>query len=208
MRRQMKPFVTEYRGSNRRGKESVAGRTEREPPWNGDAPPDPFRAKQDDAGEDGYDAALRAADALFSPKPAASGAPRGALQEPGSLYDHVDGEGASAARLPERRILQAIEEPVVAALRESPAPAKRRGRKPGSKNKPKVALPVTPISADSAMRPPPVARAAIVVAQDAASPARLARRPKATARRDAFGWVRTKLKPGENWKRRLPRVVW
>ena len=26
--------------------------------------------------------------------------------------------------------------------------------------------------------------------------------------RDRFAWVRTKLRPGEKWKRRLPKVAW
>ena len=136
------------------------------------------------------------------------------------------------------RILQAIEaapaEDPFAALEAERAP-KRRGRKPGSKNKPKLPGSVSAAALDMAtktlnrsQRTPTQRRASqrldagarteaiVALLAEPANPAPIAmparRTPAVTAtagkQRDRFAWVRTKLQPGEKWKRRLPKVAW
>ncbi len=157
--------------------------------------------------EDGYEAALRAADALFS------GARRPAEAEPGARPTSND-EGADETQGSHPaggRVLRAMDEqPPEELLRlEAEFAPKRRGRKPGSKNKPKT-LPVAAIEEPLAM-PPAIASAPPalpVVARIAAVPAipRVARAP--VPRGDRYAWVRTKLKPGQAWKRRIPKIAW
>ena len=131
------------------------------------------------------------------------------------------------------RILQAIEAPEEDSLAplEAERTPKRRGRKPGSKNRPKIpamtsvaaveAATVTPDllpHASQARRPDAGARTAALVASLAeppspATPTASVRRVSAVAatvgkKREPFAWVRTKLRPGEKWKRRLPKVAW
>lgn len=237
MRRPVKPFVTEYKGPNRRPGHPV-GATQRQPPEEfsyASAANEVFARPQADntqrhSAEDSYEAALRAADALFSPseKPATSvmSAPRvdhsaiADQEQPGLEAAPSDpvahGNGG--------RILRAIDEPPVPGLAELEAEhaPKRRGRRPGSKNKVKV-----PVFEDDAPRPTSYARPTPSVpsfdfddeAFDDARPApvvaaapRAAPKAPATSYRERdderFSWVRTKLKPGEEWKRRLPKVCW
>lgn len=238
MRRPVKPFVTEYKGPNRRPGQP-SGATPRLPSEEfsyASAANEAFARPGVESPlrhntEDSYEAALRAADALFSPADKAvarvMSAPRidhSALadqDQPGS-----EGETSELAH-GGGRVLRAIEEPPIPGLAELEAAhaPKRRGRKPGSKNKAKA-----PVFDDDAPRsapqgpaaharptpsaPPPAFRD---MDFDAARPAaaaapRTATKPLATtyrARDDArFSWVRTKLKPGEEWKRRLPKVCW
>ena len=127
-------------------------------------------------------------------------------------------ETASSLEFPERlggRILQAIDDTPVdpfAALEAERAP-KRRGRKPGSKNKPK--LPIAAMAAanekndillpaafpDTKLRRARGHETKLPAVLAASSPDR----PRVNER---FAWVRTKLRPGEKWKRRLPKVAW
>lgn len=204
MRRPLKPFVTEYKGSRRASPQSGEPATfenERSAPKLAEARP---RSEP----EDSYEAAMRAADALFSaPVERKVESPREQQEDSGQPLAGVPSERNGG------RILRVIDEappPQLAALEAEFAP-KRRGRKPGSKNKPKMpalapasepraiehALPI------SAVVPQHVAVPTHrqVVALSDATPG-----PRGEKR---FPWVRDRLRPGEDWKRRrLPRVCW
>ena len=224
MRRPVRPFVTEYRGGTRRpsgqghGPEidlfkSEAGKSE--PGAGGPvswAPP--TAPSQPEPPEDGYEAALRAADALFAGSRAAQHTPDDEASKPGSSGRVL-------------RVLDEAPSPEMMRLEAEFAP-KKRGRKPGSKNKPKLAAlaaeaPVAPPTAMASEAPAlPAVTSLAAVLTDAA----LARKPvtaaviAASARKPAtaalaagprgerYAWVRTRLKPGQQWKRRLPKVAW
>ncbi len=248
MRRPMKPFVTEYKPSTRRqlapARQPQSFATEPAKPGEG--------ARFDTASRNGesYEAALRAADALFSPQKDKA--------QPSS--DHVGDDMAEtygsrdAAGRGNGRILRVLDEPppgptseMMDELERERAP-KRRGRKPGSKNRPKADRPTTPFPTTVATAPdvqiphprsmsePAMPASAIdgtaheqpaaagrsdhghprehhadgqddgsyAVAEDVAGP--VSAIPARARRR--FSWVRTKLKPGQDWKRRLPKVCW
>lgn len=212
MRRPLKPFVTEYKQSNRKSSTQLV-----EPPaleTDNPAPKlaDGFFKDPDDS----YEAALRAADALFSVKPAsakpADGPPgNGGLESQAAGPQSPSKEEAapsSEAPRPEKnggRILRVIDEeplPQVVALEAERAP-KRRGRKPGSKNKPKIASGETmSATSDVVLFPSAPALSGQSVAQIEA----LVAVPRNAKR---AGWGRGRLRPGEDWKRRrLPRVCW
>ena len=262
MRRQVKPFVTEYRGSGRRSKDlSPSGDLQQDiqaPRTRSFA--EAQRVFQVEAPDDTYEAALRAADALFSAsahdtEPARDAGParvpeprevrqatsafrmpkneaaKEAFADEGAAVPAAGEPAASVERgtaVPSRRILQAIEPPAedrFAALEAERAP-KRRGRKPGSKNKPKIGIgddwaspparpastltPALPVAAaaarspaiemepDFADREPDDVLAPVAVEQAALQP---------RGRTDKFGWKRAGLRPGERWKRRLPKSV-
>ncbi len=263
MRRPLKPFVTEYKGSSRRQKE--AGGPEQT--FNTEArsiggkrsasafDAKPFEAPLQDAksrptqsspradmrfnpasNEDSYEAALRAADALFAPmnntaKPLqpdwteAEQASRDISQS-----SRAPGDFAENGKMPPSgsgRILRSLEEPQAPSFAHlEEALPKRRGRKPGSKNKPKTSVrddaPGTPMPT---ARPTEVARTfqyaisacePLAGAPSLASGARgaitalppLPKRRATRPPRERFAWVRTRLAPGERWKRRLPKVIW
>ena len=285
MRRPLKPFVTEYKPSSRR--QSASGRSVQPVEGEGFAPK-PNASHRLDAGdrdvnhrsEDSYEAALRAADALFSPaRKAGTGDDRAADGDEG--VEHPQSAPAKGGR-----ILRVIDEPpseVLSAMEEEGP--KRRGRKPGSKNKPKIpatgdfaSLAPSSVTARSvtetnmasassaaverqrasrhrkapesktaetgsasgtpsnaaaydfeASSPQPSELAAsgpgAPVGDDhgskAADPAegrgadehgarlRQARPPQFAPRGyRRFSWIRTKLKPGQEWKRRLPKICW
>lgn len=231
MRRPVKPFVTEYKGPNRRpGHPAGPVARQGEEFSYATAANEAFSRSAVDAPrhnpEDAYEAALRAADALFSPAAAKPAAPAAHNPHVGSLVaDRADPptEAATSEHAGPGnggRILRAIDEPPapdLAALEAEHAP-KRRGRKPGSKNKLKAPVfeddaPRSP-TRPSASVPPPVFRdedfdAARPVAAAAPRTSTKASATTYRARDDArFAWVRTKLKPGEEWKRRLPKVCW
>ena len=250
MRRPVKPFVTEYRGPNRRQAPqaglSLKGEDETtaSPARFLDTPRQVdghrFNAASQPS-EDSYEAALRAADALFSGAPAKSSSPTDDAAASGWAHSSASADtmphpfsDATEQPFPSRppsfsderapaptggRILRAIDEepsPDLARLETETAP-KRRGRKPGSKNKPKVALTVE--LAIVTFAPPEAARPAPAPSRPSAPPAAMPPamplHPQPTpaiaaskARAEPFAWVRTKLKPGEQWKRRLPKVAW
>ena len=255
MRRPLKPFVTEYKATNRRpkdgaglfGAEPEASMTEaptRKPPRGFETasakPAQPTRRGEAQRGnesprynggpsEDSYEAAMRAADALFSgapsnPAPAnpahaspTHASPSHATPKTHEVFGELDGATQSAvdpAPTGPGRILRVLDEepdPALLAMEAERTP-KRRGRKPGSKNKPKVAeshlapaLGATPEriyafesrhdhSGVPTHRPP----AAKIIFFP----------PVASRGGERFAWVRTKLRPGEAWKRRLPKVIW
>ncbi len=219
MRRPVRPFVTEYRGGTRRpngqghGPENDVFKSElakSEPgPSSAPTPWAPTAPSQPDYPEDGYEAALRAADALFAGNRTASPQPTpdGEAPKPGS-------SGRVLRVLDEAPSPEMIE---MMRLEEEFAP-KKRGRKPGSKNKPKVAaLTAEPVAAapPPAMvreaRPLPAVTSLAAVLTEAAVAA--ARKPAADApasgpRGERYAWVRTRLKPGQQWKKRLPKVAW
>ena len=263
MRRQVRPFVTEYRGNARRGKdlhspgdllsESQAPRSR--------SYAEAEKLFQSETSEDSYEAALRAADALFdasprsieptrSPMAASTSEPRRVMpasspfrMPPDEATNEIfagDDAGAttealeSNAAVSPRRILQAIEPPVenrFAALEAEHAP-KRRGRKPGSKNKPKIvvgddweaprpasatvlplpaAAPVTRVTEREpmsiSMEPEPDAIVDAVNGLNAVDDDQAMPQPR--GRNDKFGWRRgAGLRPGERWKRRLPTAAW
>ena len=213
MRRPVKPFVTEYRGGSRRANNASgqgprldlnrpeADRADARPaePW-GSALSTPPAGSSGGPQEDGYEAALRAADALFSGQ-----------RQPAAA---ADGSATAEAAPPHPsggRILRAIDEtpsPELARLEAEHAP-KRRGRKPGSKNKPKFTAEVTQ-PAVAVPPPPSEAPPHPIMARVATLPAAVARiaTPSVGPRSGRYAWVRTKLKPGEQWKRRIPKVAW
>lgn len=275
MRRPLKPFITEYKASNRRAHapSGDAAVIERQPAqervfsserasssdhvFSGER--DRFATKAFDSSSrqephDSYEAALRAADALFAPRPASeqSRAPIPAAPDADKVFapkavppqakslpaDTLKTAPAEARVLdetverpsaPEKggRILPALDEtplPQFAALEEAHTP-KRRGRKPGSKNKPRV----TSGEQLSFIDRTPVAEVVATPARaesPAAAPQRVTPRSRQTRRplessetwiearvptpmsRLRFSWLDRKLKPGEFWKRRLPKVCW
>ena len=252
MRRQVRPFVTEVRATSRRARDGGFTTTRPDASREVEQPRGTFNGSFIDGGDDSYEAALKAADALFSaPRgpqsktEAAESKPAPAARGAGETRSNAEAAFSSAktqeALLPGQvgdtpeaggRILRAIE-PIAAdpfvALEAERAP-KRRGRKPGSKNKPKVSVtaPLSQVPAMAAQAPrartPEAslgvsatrAEAIIALLPDAstsAAPALPIRRrqalPAGKAKpRDHFAWVRTKLRPGEKWKRRLPKVAW
>ena len=248
MRRPVKPFVTEYKGNARRQASTTAPSfmSEDDVPAAA-AQQKTFRQERARVAEnrstvsmlpsgDSYEAALRAADALFSGGSTGSQAALAGDRVAPILGDKFSDETASARapHAPEAaaanpgggRILRVIDEAPVGGPSDPEAETpKRRGRKPGSKNKPKIvsivigALPVT--------RPPPerTARRAASKASKNRLPSEPAfaavqavsllapmpvTRPIAAQRPrvEPYAWVRVTLKPGERWKRRLPKVVW
>lgn len=222
MRRPVKPFVTEYKGTNRRpggrggddffGASAVHEAVQRPGSDNGarpDARSDHARAENNRSenarSENAYEAALKAADALFAPPPKSAD-----IGGPGPEPQGKDGAEATDTSASGRRILRAIDEPPLPGLAEAEEaePVKRRGRKPGSKNKPK---PVAAAALPLATTPEPddedlddEDQLEVVEAPAAARPT-VPYRPRTI---DRFSWVRTRLKPGEQWKRRLPKVCW
>ena len=231
MRRQAKPFVTEYRGAARRTKDTggdLHGETPRHRAYDEAQRMFQPDTNQPDFGEDSYDAALRAADALFAApvQPARSEvyAPWPVEAQPWperhwlpeeerSVSAHSEDPLPAASAAP-RRILQAIEPPAedrYAALEAERAP-KRRGRKPGSKNKPKivvgddwlatVAVPSEP--SGTATRSPVLPSIAVPVAfaNDDLDESEI------EGRTGRFMRKRDGLRPGERWKRRLPKAAW
>jgi hypothetical protein len=110
-------------------------------------------------------------------------------------------------------VLDEAPPPELVALEVEHAP-KRRGRKPGSKNKPKPIVALTLDAIDEPetelgfeFDPPAFATEARVPAvrriEALPSDGAPARPPKKNA------WMRDRLRPGEEWKRRrLPRVCW
>ena len=164
---------------------------------------------------------MRAADALFSGASARSSQTSDQASSTQALStDDVPAAPPVEAPSPTGgRILRAIDEPPDTTLAEIEAERapKRRGRKPGSKNKPKVQA-ATPSSRPA---PEPVFDEDDETIPFGESP--LAPRPGHSAPRLSpplafptlvsrgarrFAWVRTKLGPGEQWKRRLPKVIW
>jgi hypothetical protein len=192
MRRPLKPFIKEYRTSGRRppsGSDS---------PSQSEQPSDLFGKLRPGAGapdaDDSYEAALRAADALFrqdEDPPAAASEP----EAPGFAEDPPAPQSGRILRVIDEAPLQQFAE-----LEALHAP-KRRGRKPGSKNKPKPEHEVI------ASAPIELALSAAAVA---ASPRPVPRVAQVKiGRADRFSWVRDRLRPGEEWKRRrLPRICW
>lgn len=261
MRRQVKPFVTEYRGSPRRSKDlHPSGDLQQEM----QAPRSRFAEAEKmfhgDGHDDSYEAALRAADALFDAAPTKTEPThqRGAAKEPEprtsaqtasashaasaafripagdatkeAFSDEEAGESSDHAGSSPRRILQAIEPPAedrFAALEAERAP-KRRGRKPGSKNKPKIVANddwSIPVERPAAVTVPALSAAASPVIEtmaffsepepdeidaplstaDAGDDEAPLLRPR--GRTEKFNWKREGLRPGERWKRRLPKAA-
>ncbi len=197
MRRPVKPFVTEYKGTNRRAGARAGDDVFNAPPPQPAAPRGGGEAGG--RGGDAYEAAMKAADALFSPATL-----RGRDPDTQAQPDALEGTAGGGGR-----ILRAIDEPPPAvASPKAAATTRRRGRKPGSKNRPKapMAEPVAAPAAIVAGTPEPVdddfGDDEVVHAPAARSAGLRARQAK------RFTWVRTKLKPGEQWKRRLPKVCW
>ena len=253
MRRPMKPFVTEYKPSSRR---QLSAPRHPQSFANEPASPKPSETGWFEASsrtDDSYEAALRAADALFSPQ----------KDKPDHAGDDATAAGGvrDTAGRGSGRILRVLDEPppertsdLMSELEREHAP-KRRGRKPGSKNRPKADRAVPPSAApasdiqafDARTRhiPSPFevadrderaddpaadtgddvgATQGEAVARDQHDSdhrdvgqddpeviARETTKPVAGLRsreRRRFSWVRTTLKPGQEWKRRLPKVCW
>src|SRR3954452_13376170 len=102
---------------------------------------------------------------------------------------------------PPRRVLQDLNEPafdpLAERLQQFESRLARRGRPAGSQNKVKRPRPITDLTEffDNAnVAPAPVMLVALP----------FERRP----REQRFGWVKKKLRRGERWKRRLPKILW
>ena len=242
------------------------GRLVREATWAAPASPKPGETGRFDATsrtDDSYEAALRAADALFAPQK-----DRRSAEVDGQGTD-TDGVRESAGR---GRILRVLDEPspeptsgMMDEAERDHAP-KRRGRKPGSKNRPKAdkaaspdaVLPIdartfdgqarhVPSSVEPSDRDRPTIEPVASFGAGVASGDTVAREPsdgghgdghrddggsiaedlaedtvgradpaadrspragQPSRERRRFSWVRTTLKPGQEWKRRLPKVCW
>ncbi len=203
MRRPVKPFVTEYKAPNRRssgrnGEDlfSTAG--------NGE----PASRRSSDAGthgENAYEAAMKAADAIFSPVIDRSRE----VEDASAPQRNEPSVEAADAPAPARRILRAMDEPPPPEVIDFQEPPRRRGRKPGSKNKPKLVV-------AEAEAPPDFVEQENDDLEDEDDVTEIATAPSPTfpsvpyrsRNSERFPWVRTKLKPGEQWKRRLPKVCW
>ena len=246
MRRPLKPFVTEYKPSTRR----QLAPTRQPQPFATETAKAVEGGRFDHAprSDDSYEAAMRAADALFSPQ-------RDKAQPSLESVGDDLAEANWSRDVGRGRILRAVDEPSRGPMSErmdelerEHAP-KRRGRKPGSKNKPKTdrpmvsglatvvtasdtpAVPASSVdgtAGSAAAHDPSIgsgdpehgrlpqerdAREPEVrdqgdgpraVAEDTASHVM----PLPSRARRRFSWVRTKLKPGQEWKRRLPKVCW
>lgn len=227
MRRPVKPFVTEYKSVPRR-QTLPSGAHQPFLQENEPAPAkhaDFVRLESNARPEDSYEAALRAADALFSGSRAPGEA---SVTRPAPRAEEIVAElpGAPHALAPERggRILRVIDEPpppALVALEEARAP-KRRGRKPGSKNKPK-ALPIERAAVDVKPSVQPSVLALVGAANETpivdtllanvpappvwmtAATVNMSSRGRGNER---FSWVRKTLGPGERWKRHMPKVCW
>ena len=200
MRQPQKPFSVETRQNGRR-----------KPRPQTMAPRDLF-VGIDPGGSrtQSYDAALRAADVLFS------GAPARQFEPPALNTSVVDNGATSAAPRPQGRILRAIEEPTVEAPPPVLAPPVRRGRPPGSKNK----TPRSPVARAQCEHQPLVETyttadelvASLFSADDVVEPVIVKKAVPITlpsgGARLRFAWIDKDLGPGERWKRRLPRVCW
>lgn len=192
MRRTIRPFVREFK--NRSSKPSARqpapfiSETETKPPLLDLAP------RGDSSRDDGYEAALRAADAVFgkksaeappAPPPPAEQAPQTGRVLP-SLVETQDAPVAIRERTKKARKPRARKAEKAEPVEEPPAPA-RRG---GPPRRPKVDAPK-----------PAAERPLVKIAPEApkTSGPRRARRPI------QLRWVlRTELRAGEKWKRRLP----
>lgn len=156
--------------------------------------------------DDGYEAALRAADAVFGKK----------IEAPAPVAAPVVAE-EGLSRPPVGRVLPSLieTEPLPLDRHETP----KRGKKPGSPRKekkpapPRVekAEPAAPVrrSRPSRQTKPeqpslPIERAPVKVAAEPKAPVEWRRMRRSIQLR----WVlRTELKAGEKWKRRLPEAA-
>jgi hypothetical protein len=107
--------------------------------------------------------------------------------------------GSPTQSTPPRRVLQDLSEPakdpLAERLQQLESRLARRGRPPGSKNKARGTLPVDLSTLFETVEP----RSAVALV-----PIPFKRRP----REQRFGWIKKKLRRGERWKRRLPKLLW
>jgi hypothetical protein len=199
MRRTVRPFIKEFKSlpSKSAPRARVAGNAEKSQPILPPPDPslaDPWRVKH----EDGYKAALEAADAVFGkrgseiPAPARPDVPPRPEQSPPAP--------------PTGRVLPSlIEQQDDLSLRLKAAETARPGRK---LEKAKAARPVRPKKRTRPAQEKPAAVAPVeqpsaggpVEEELAAAP----RKRRSIRARWAF---KTELKPGENWKRRLCKAA-
>jgi hypothetical protein len=101
---------------------------------------------------------------------------------------------------PPRRVLQDLSEPasdpLAERLQELETRLARRGRPRGSKNK--VQRTRAPADLSEFFETPEMPAPVLLVAMP------FTRRP----REQRFGWIKKKLRRGERWKRRLPKILW
>ena len=182
MRKATKAFVTEYRGGKRSsGLPKPRALFDDSNIFSTDEKPPRDLNDEREASEGGYEAALRAADALFS-KPA--------------LMLAQDQAGASTA--PEKRVLADLSYHDPLAERLAAAGAVRRGRKPGTKNRPKAPSETIPA----------IGVASAPANVSFANPAPFIRAVRSQA---VIGYrdkilLRKALQPGERWKARAMRL--
>lgn len=193
MRRPTRSFTIERKKGARAGQDKVADAAP--PPFEPPAPPQP-KSRPADANR-------AAAEALFK----------------------APARAAKASDAPERRILQSLEEEPpkfenYQPLAEEPKKRgrkpgsknkpkeivaegpKKRGRKPGSKNKPKTTEPVLSTAAWALMDDEDVAETAAPLA---IAPPRAVTATHALRRAGRI--PRAELPPGQRWKARLPRFA-
>lgn len=202
MRRTVRPFVKEFknRSSKSSTRQPAPAAEDREPKPSffdlGDVAPRQNVAPRHNGHDDGYEAALKAADAIFGKK---ADAPPPIIHP--ALAEHAQPPAPAGRVLPSlietEETVTARREPVKKARKpraprpeeaEKPATPARRGRPP---RQPKIEEPSRPVE-----------RPAVKVA---AQPPKLSTPPRRTRRSIQLRWVlQTELKAGEKWKRRLP----
>jgi hypothetical protein len=213
MRQPLKPFSVEVRHTARR-KQSAANN-----------PPRDLLSSLGPSKDESYDAALKAADALFGPSSMAAPAAealtaKDVFETAAAIFSPMSPQRAPG------RILQAIEEPPpidATSVEIEKAPA-RRGRPPGSKNKVQrpAAAAKRPIfqaideEIDADEKLPPAAADELIAAlfgdHETIDETPAAPRASITVmemgERLRFSWIHKELQPGERWKRRMSRVCW
>ncbi len=203
MRRTVRPFVKEFK--NRSSKSSTRPAT----PVTEEPKPSFFDLAEaaprhnGHSHDDGYEAALKAADAIFGKKinvaapiirPALADGPQPVVPVGRVLPSLIETPDAAAAdrREPVKKPRKPRAPRAEAEKAETPATPARRGRPP---RQPKSEAPSLTVE-----RP-------VVVAKVAAEPAS-ASAPRRTRRSIQLRWVlQTELKAGEKWKRRLPEAA-
>lgn len=189
-RRPVPPFITEFKKPTSR---SSASRPARDGGAAADKPKpaflDPKRFLGDRSeNDDGLEAAMRAADAIFSINAAAAS------------------EIETPAPAPKGRILPSLIDPedeLTIRLREAEA-KRRRGRKPKHDAPSSSARSERPTRRPKIKPPPPVAPTPAPIDAERQI---LSRNPRARRSIQERWVLKTELKPGERWKRRLHRAA-
>jgi hypothetical protein len=184
----LKPFVVEHRQPNRRHKQSPRVSDVFGPSTS------PARTSQ---VNDSNEAVMRAADAVFGKAPPAVAAVPDAAESALEANPAKPGDKAQTGRiLPALDEANTLYDPLALRLAEAEKTGSRRGRKPGSKNKPKIST-VVPVQ--------PMVPVAPIVTEPEVSFLSVSSAPRF---RQPFAWIKKEIALGEHWKRRLPKICW